>query len=83
MIELRIEAMPVNTPVVTTPESINQDNITVELAPVVAKLIEIVAHISGVTPARISLSMYWMDGTEKGEKKERTPSPTKVPSWMS
>lgn len=72
-------------PVVTTPETIDEQRLSKVMAPVVAGMMDAVEKITGVYPVQMTLAIYWADGTEP-PKKEPTPKDpplTNIPKWMS
>lgn len=74
MIEVTIMAVTQGQPVVTTPESINERAVNEVMAPIAARLMELVGHVTGVFPATMTITIDWADGTAEPDKKEEPES---------
>lgn len=71
-------------PPVTTPESVHAQGqrLADALAPVTEALLKTIEMTTGIRPARVTVAVEWVDGTDVGPQKPPAPD-TKVPSWMS
>ena len=75
MIEVTILAVTTDQPVVTTPDTINEERVSAAMAPIAAKLMSVLESITGVYPAQMVINISWADGTVEPPKDKKDQAP--------